>query len=998
MKRLLLFCLLTALSFAAYGGNTPSRSVYTQRPDDGFALYFTPEHYGIRADGRTDVSDALQSAINELKTRDNFGILFIPEGKYLISKTIYIPTAVRLIGYGKTRPEIILADNAPGFQTEPDADKGKARYMFWFTSSVVREGGEVRDAGAGTFYSALSNIDLRIGKGNPAAVALRTHYAQHSFISHCDIHVGDGKAGLFDVGNEMEDVRFFGGDYGIYTTKTSPSWQFTMLNTVFEGQRKAAILTEEGGWVIRRMEVRNVPVGIELVPARGDKIYLEGCRFENVRDAAVVVSNENRSPNQLTVRNTGLGNVPTVIRFRESGETIPAAGKNTLVRELTYGLHMDSMVAEPEFRTAADIVPVRNLPDLPENDIPALPDMSVWTNVTDLGAVGDNETDNTAVLQKAVDEHDVLYFPQGYYRLTGTLRLRKNTVLIGLNPVSTQLVLHESTPAFSGFGGPVALLESSRGGDDIVSGLAIDTGAYNHRAVGCKWMAGARSYLNDVKFVGGHGVIRKPSSTTAGQRVVRTVAGVSTPDAPVVQPGKDKAWDNQHWSLWITDGGGGTFKDIWSADTYSASGILVSNTSTSGRMYEISVEHHVRNEVTFRNVSNWEIYALQLEEELRESPDVQQIEIQDCRDLLFANLYLFRVIWIETPLPQAIRLWGDNRNLEFYNVHNFTQMRFTADHTVYDVNRDLAVLPWEFTRLTVRGDEPAREVFESAGFRRIATGFEHLEGLAADSKGNVYFCEQRMRRIYRLDAATGLVTLVTDLPWQVLSLACDTEDRLLVCVRYAPQPGNAAEPRVRDMEDKAGTTFWMWGNNVWEARVYAIDPTDPENSFTELPRIPAASAGPVSRLFLPSHRWRDLHDFDAVSVSVPQEVFMAPDGKTVIPDCYDLLRSSGLVCAEPGKPVYTVDEYDHRTVRMTVDPDGSRKNYSVFAPFGACGAVGGPDGRVWVADGFLYVFDSEGNRLETLRLPWRPTSLVFGGAAGDRLFVAAGASLYEYIQ
>ena len=108
-------------------------SVYTQRPVDPEAFYFTPENYGIKADGKTDVSAALQEAINQVKRERNFGILFIPEGKYLISKTIYIPTAIRLIGYGKKRPEIILAANSPGYQQEMATDKGKAKYMFWFT-------------------------------------------------------------------------------------------------------------------------------------------------------------------------------------------------------------------------------------------------------------------------------------------------------------------------------------------------------------------------------------------------------------------------------------------------------------------------------------------------------------------------------------------------------------------------------------------------------------------------------------------------------------------------------------------------------------------------------------------------------------------------------------------------------------------------------------------------------------------------------------------------
>ncbi|HEX3383691.1 MAG TPA: glycosyl hydrolase family 28-related protein, partial [Mucilaginibacter sp.] len=201
-------------------------SFYQKRLQDSDAVYFTPESYHIKTDGSVDVSDALQQAIADQKTQHNFGVVFIPEGTYLISKTIYVPQAIRLIGYGKKRPVIILAKNSPGFQQPDSTDKGKAKYMFWFTSSLPQPGKKINDAGAGTFYSAMSNINLEIGDGNPFAVAIRAHYAQHSFISHVDINTGNGKAGIFDVGNEMHNVRFFGGDYGIYTTKPSPGWQF----------------------------------------------------------------------------------------------------------------------------------------------------------------------------------------------------------------------------------------------------------------------------------------------------------------------------------------------------------------------------------------------------------------------------------------------------------------------------------------------------------------------------------------------------------------------------------------------------------------------------------------------------------------------------------------------------------------------------------------------------------------------------------------------------
>ena len=415
-----------------------------------------------------------------------------------------------------------------------------------------------------------------------------------------------------------------------------------------------------------------------------------------------ILSHENYSPNQVSVRNTYLSRTPVAVSFRESGRKISSPSRYCKIENFTNGLHMNSMESDPEFKSEVSIKQLKDNSFSIINDIPGLPDMSKWKNVLDLGVKGDGETDDTEAIAKAVDNYDVLYFPQGWYKLTKTVKLKKNTVIIGLNPITTVLFAEDGTPAFSGFGGPAALIETPMGGSNIINGVGVSTGAYNYRAVGCKWQSGAGSYMNDVRFLGGHGNMTRNSNKRTP--VVRKPEGVSTQENPVNYQGKDKAWDNQYWSLWITNGGGGTFKDIWTPDSYSANGLYISDTETPSAMYEISVEHHVRNEVRIRNVKNWKFYALQLEEELREGPDVQPIEIENSENLLFANLYLFRVIWIDTPLPCAVRTWGC-RDIEFYNVHNFTQMHQTTDVTIKDMNTGLEVLPWEFTRLTITGNE-----------------------------------------------------------------------------------------------------------------------------------------------------------------------------------------------------------------------------------------------------------------------------------------------------
>ena len=81
-----------------------------------------------------------------------------------------------------------------------------------------------------------------------------------------------------------------------------------------------------------------------------------------------------------------------------------------------------------------------------------LPDVSQWTSVRDLGATGDGGTDDTEALQHAIDSHRVLYFPMGLYRVRGTLHLKPDSILIGLSPATTVLVVNDDDPNFSGSG------------------------------------------------------------------------------------------------------------------------------------------------------------------------------------------------------------------------------------------------------------------------------------------------------------------------------------------------------------------------------------------------------------------------------------------------------------------------------------------------------------------------------------------------------------------
>ena len=607
------------------------RSAFTDRPVDEAAIYFTPENFKVKADGRMDVSEALQEALNRTKQKENgCGILFIPEGVYKLSKTIYIPSGVRIIGYGGKRPVFVLAKQAPGFQ-EVTRETAKGKYLFWFIGGGYRPGGRIGDANAGTFYSSMMNVDIRIEGGNPNASAIRAHFAQHCSISNVTIHVGKGRAGIVDAGNHLENIAIYGGEYGIDTDKSAPGWPIMLLNSYFEGQRKSAILTNEGGLTIVRMRAKNVPVAVEIKENAPDRLFMEDCIFENVHRTGVILTDAGNAATQINLRNIQCKNVPMFALERFTNQQIPGKEKTYRVTRFTFGFNADSLEDTPQIVRRTETEPIKGITPLDTGDTPMLPATEQWINIRDLGAKGDGFSDDTHIFQEAVQKYANIYIPQGWYVVKEPLTLKQNTNLIGLHPGTTILLSLGGNPAFSGFGAPQAQLTTPQGGKNIVCGIFLNADAYNYRAVNCKWMAGEGSYMYDVKF-SGHDKARFFHNGQSAANPLEKPMSITPETHDLIT----RAWDNQHWSLWITNGGGGSFRDIWTANEYSSAGLYISHTDTPGRIYGMSLEHHLRNEAIFRNVANWKIYDFQFEVEA-EGIDTQPLDLIDCKNLTFAN-------------------------------------------------------------------------------------------------------------------------------------------------------------------------------------------------------------------------------------------------------------------------------------------------------------------------------------------------------------------------
>jgi|WetSurMetagenome_2_1015567.scaffolds.fasta_scaffold14902_3 hypothetical protein len=683
MRLLVVISVLVLAAQAAVAADTPSQSFYTQKLDDPKAVTVTD----AKGDGKTDDTAAIQAALDKVQAATRYGVVLVPEGKYLISKTITVWPGVRLIGYGKTRPVLKLAEKTPGY------DEGEGKYMVWLCGGKGRDGGAVREGTPGTFYSAFSNIDIEIGDGNPAAIGIRFHVAQHCYVSHVDFHVGQGKCGMQQASNEAHDLHFYGGEYGIITATAPPSWPFLLADSTFEGQRKAGINTIQNGMTLVRVTFKNEPTAVEVTAGKWESLWMKDCRMSDISGPAIQIGEEGQARSRYNFEGLACMKVPTLVAY-PSGKKVAAPGVVYEVKEFSYGLQYKDVTAKGEIAETCEIEEDRDalrivLPPPVPTDLAPLGDPATWVNVTTVGLKGDNETDNTEALRAAIAKHKTLYFPMGRYVVKDTIVLGADTVLVGLHPMMTQILLKDNTAGFNGEGAPKALIESPKGGKSVICGIGLDAG-YNTRAVAAKWMAGKDSMMMDVKFVGGHGTNAADGSAISAYNKDRTG-----------DPDPAKKWDSQPSSLWVTDGGGGTFINIWSAASYARAGVEVTDTTTPGRLYAVSVEHHSKQEVIFKNVANWAVYALQTEEEKAEGSTAFSTDIENCKNLTFANLWLFRVT-IPTKSPFGVRIKG-GQDLNFRGVRTYSPRDTQYDNPFFDATKDVSISTPEIGWLRILG-------------------------------------------------------------------------------------------------------------------------------------------------------------------------------------------------------------------------------------------------------------------------------------------------------
>jgi hypothetical protein len=513
--------------------------------------------------GTKDSTPAIQAAV--LFARDHQMACFFRPGTYLLSDTLTCVQQLHqrangrvfggnrfpnmLVGsrVGTQRPRLMLVPKAAGFG---NAAKPKIFVHFWSrgygnptTADRVTDGlpPEVEQPNIG-MNQMLVNLDIVIGEGNPGAIALRHQAAEGSAIEDCTIDATHGLTGIqggIGSGGSSAGVTVIGGRVGLDFTGYMSGTQPTPVITGFtlSGQTEAAIRSTSRQTLVAvglkivadQCQGPLIQVGKGLQANHGaltlvdSEIEFRGAAL--ARDERVVVSSDRgvyldnvyvRGATQVMLdpeqKMELAGNPKGWLHVRQFA--VPSSPRGNQGNTYRYPVYVDGTMVDRLCEVAPDRTPPAGLqaqhlwaPQFPsfESDGAA--------NVKDAPyqAKGDGRTDDTAAIQHAIDEHEIVFLPKGCYLLTRTLDLKPQTKLIGVGQTMSLLV-PAKTGAFADASKPAPMVRTADCADaaTVLAFLGLHTPANVVGAQSLHWRSGGRSIFRGVEVRGRGGVTPAP--------------------------------------------------------------------------------------------------------------------------------------------------------------------------------------------------------------------------------------------------------------------------------------------------------------------------------------------------------------------------------------------------------------------------------------------------------------------------------------------------------
>lgn len=273
-----------------------------------------------------------------------------------------------------------------------------------------------------------------------------------------------------------------------------------------------------------------------------------------------------------------------------------------------------------------------------------------------------------------------------------------------------------------------------------------------------------------------------------------------------------------------------------------------------------------------------------------------------------------------------------------------------------------------------KAEEPSTKIAKGAA-EVVRTGFQFLEGPAADKQGRLYFTDIPAHRIYLLDLKTNDLTIFNPQSnhanglfiWKDWLLACEMDGRI---VRYRAGEVDSREVLAESFHEKRFNA----PNDLVVDRAGGVYFTDPEY------RAPMP--------------W-------------PQEVrsvyYLSADRK-ISRVVENLPNPNGIILSPDEKTLYVAPSSQAEIWSFAVRSPGMLEEGRVFAKLqqregskdsGGDGVTIDSTGSLYVTSSLgIQVFDSKGGLTEIIAVPEVPANCTFG-PDGTTLYITARTTLYR---
>ena len=343
---------------------------------------------------------------------------------------------LRFQGQNQGNTILKLKDRAPGF-TNPNCSiniderepRQRCKAVLYAASEIS---GDSTGAGEDAYDTDIQDLTIDTGRGNAGTVGLHWIGSNRAAVRNVTVRSGDGqgragvdlKSGSSGDGGGpalLKNLTVEGFDYGI-TSGFNLEVGYTFEHITLRNQRIAGFLNQNLSAWIRDLRSQNtVPAVINR--NTGAMTLLDSRLAGGSRANSAILNQGEKRAGQLFVRNVVVSGYAGAIR--QGVGTGPRAGaivaRSSRVDEYAF----PGVKSLFDSRRVSMDLPIQETPEYHNNDF------SQWAIVTEYGAKPDDDADDSAGIQAALDSgKPVVFFPFGAYRIARTLHIPGSVRLI----------------------------------------------------------------------------------------------------------------------------------------------------------------------------------------------------------------------------------------------------------------------------------------------------------------------------------------------------------------------------------------------------------------------------------------------------------------------------------------------------------------------------------------------------------------------------------------